>query len=149
MGGLIIYHSFTLDRIFKNWSYFWKIIGNLLFIKFVKKYFVQHPAHFRLFLYVWAEKLMPHFQFSFESWLNNADLEWYIFFKSILRWLEKVSFQTAWYFSRPLIKLIFQHWAHFRTCLKVPEEKRMPHFQSSFKSWINNVDLELMVFLSK
>ena len=44
-----------------------------------------------------AEKLMPHFYFSFESWLDNADLEFYVFFllKSMLWWLQKDSFQTA------------------------------------------------------
>ena len=42
-----------------------------------KKYVVQHPAHF-CFFYVQAEKLMPHFQFSFESWLDNADSELYL-----------------------------------------------------------------------
>ena len=88
-----------------------------------KKCIVQHPANLRVFLYVWAEKIMPYFQFSFKSWLNNADSELYIyFFKSMLWWLQKVSFQTAWDFHRPWTNLIVQHWAHFRPCLKAPEE---------------------------
>ena len=62
-----------------------------------KKCIVHHHAHLRQFFFnVHTEKLMPHLQLSFGSWLNNADWEVYIFLlKSILWWLEKVSFQTA------------------------------------------------------
>ena len=46
--------------------------------------------------FVRAEKLMSHYKFSFESWLDDADLELYVFLlKSMLWWLQKVSFQTA------------------------------------------------------
>ena len=79
MGGLIIYHFFHFGP--KKLVIF--LENKLEFIVYEgchKKCIVQHPAHFRLFfLNVQAEKLVPHFQLSFESWLNNADSELYIF----------------------------------------------------------------------
>ena len=57
---------------------------------------VQHPARLLPFLKARAEKLMPHYQISFKSWSNNVESELYIFLlKSMLWWLERVSFQTA------------------------------------------------------
>ena len=103
MGGLIIYHSFTLGQIFWSLKILVIFFGNqwewTVYAGCQKKCVVQHPAHFRLFLKFPAEKLMPHFQFSFKSWLNNVDSELYTFLlNSMLWWLEKVSFQTAWAF---------------------------------------------------
>ena len=64
------------------------------------------------------------------------------FLKSMLWWLEKVSFQTAWVFPGYWTYLIVRHWAHFRPFYKVPEENLMPLSQIRFKSWVKNVDSE-------
>ena len=83
LGGLIIYHSFTLSEQIcplKEFAIFLEINVKWLFIQGVKKEFiVQHPAHFWPFLRAPAEKLMPDSQISFKSWLHNADSELYFF----------------------------------------------------------------------
>ena len=62
----------------------------------IKKIIVRHPAHFKPLLKAPAEKLMPQPKVSFKSWLNIVDWELCIFLlKSMLWWLEEVSFQTA------------------------------------------------------
>ena len=54
--------------------FFLEINVKWLFIQGVKKEFsVQHPVHFWPFLRAPAEKLMPHSQISFKSWLRNAN----------------------------------------------------------------------------
>ena len=81
---MTIYHSFTLGQIFVVSIKIGNILENqwefIVDKRCHKKCTVQHPAHFRLFFNVRAEKLMAHFQFSFESWVNNADSEIYIYF---------------------------------------------------------------------
>ena len=46
-------------------------------------------------------------------------------------------------------KFIVQHPAHFLPFLKAPPVKLRPHSQISFKSWLNNVGLDLRSFLLK
>ena len=51
---------------------------------------VQNRVHFRPFLKVLADKLMPHSQISFKSWVYNVDLDLNMFLlKSTQWWLEK------------------------------------------------------------
>ena len=147
LGGLIIYHSLTLGQ--KIWSL--KKIGIFLVNQWkvdnytgcYKKNIVQHPVHFWPFVKAPAEKLMPHPQISFKSWLNNVDSDLYIFLlNSKLWWLEKVNFQTAWASPEPWTKFIFWQQAHFRPFLKLIEERLTPHSQFSFKSWFYNADSE-------
>ena len=57
---------------------------------------VQHQAHFFAILKAPADKLRPHSQISFKSWLNNVGLETSFFLlKSMIWWLEKVSFHLT------------------------------------------------------
>ena len=60
-----------------------------------QKFIVQHQAHFWPFYKALAEKVIQNSQISFKSLLNIVDWKLYIFsFKSLVWWLEKVSFQT-------------------------------------------------------
>ena len=81
----------------KKIAIFLEINEKWLFIQGVKKEFiVQHPAFFLPFLKDPADKLRPHSQISFKSWLNNVGSELgFCLLKSILWWLEKVGFQTS------------------------------------------------------
>ena len=71
----------------------------LLFLEIDEKWLliqgVKHLAHFWQFLKAQAEKLIPHSQISFKSWLNNVAELGFFFKKSMLCWLEEVGFQTA------------------------------------------------------
>ena len=115
-----------------------------------KKCIVQHPLHFGLLFLKSEQKNLWHIINSVLKVLKDSEL--YIFLlKSILWWLETVTFQTVWDFPRPWTNLIVQHWAHFRPVLKVPEEKKLiPHSQSSFQNfgkwcglWIKNLSFKI------
>ena len=78
-------NSAQWGRVGENITMFLKTNGKWLIIQGVKKKYVQHQAYFRPFVKVPAEKLMPHYQISFKSWLNNVESELYIFLlKSML-----------------------------------------------------------------
>ena len=105
---------------------------------------VHHPAYFWPFLKAAAEKLMPHSQISFKSWLNNVGSKLhFMLWKSTVWWLEKVSFQNVWASPEPWTKVIVWQEAHFRPFLKVPEKNLMPHSQISFKTLLTNIDSKL------
>ena len=153
MGSLIIHHYFTLGHkigqkiaiVFANW---WKVANYTgCQIKFIVQYF----AHFWPFLRALADKLMPHCQISFKSWLNNvaSELRFFLLQKLMLCWLQNVGFQTSWASPKPWTKLNVWQQEHFWPLLKVPEEKLMPPSQISFKSWWDNVDSELYFVFSK
>ena len=82
--------------LFKKLSYFWKINGNLLFMKGVTKNVSSSIQHILGYFLCPSRKTNATFSIQFFKLGNNADSELYIFLlKSILWWLEKVSFQTA------------------------------------------------------
>ena len=98
LGGLIIYHSFTLSQTklpLKKSAIFVKIQWKVaIYAGCQNKFIVQHPAHFLLFLKDQPVKPRPHSQISFKSWLYNVGLELRFFlFKSMLWWLEKLVFR--------------------------------------------------------
>ena len=86
LGGLIIYHSFTLSQknltIIKSWHLKknqWKVVT---YTGCQNNFMFQHPAHFLPFLKAPADKLRQHSQISFKSWLNNMGSELRFSFKS-------------------------------------------------------------------
>ena len=40
------------------------------------KFILKHLVHFSPFLKAPGDKLLPHSQISFKSWLHNAESEW-------------------------------------------------------------------------
>ena len=113
-----------------------------------KNFIVRYSIHFRPFYMVLAVKLMPHSQFSFESWLYNVDLDLYFFFLNQHNsGLKKGNFQTAWASLEPWTNFTFWHPVHFNAFFNFPEKKLMPFSQISFKSLENNVDSDLYVFI--
>ena len=125
----------------KNWSlkklaYFLEVNGIIQGVK--KNHIVKHHVHFWPFLKAPVEKLMPHPQISFKSWLYNVDPEVYIFLlRSKLWWLEKVSFQTVWASPEPWTKLIVRQRAHFRPFLRY-QMKNWCHILKSHIPFLNS-----------
>ena len=74
---LQFFNFIPLNLSIKKIAIFWDIKEKLLFIKSVKtEFIVKHPALFFLpFFKDPAEKLRPHYQICFQSWLKNVRLE--------------------------------------------------------------------------
>ena len=84
-----------------------------------------------------SKKLMRHSQISFKSWLYNMDSEskknvsnqCNVGLKKLFFWLLEL-----------LLNLEQSSLSDNKIILKVPEENMMPHSQTRFKIWMNNVD---------
>ena len=144
--------NFLLDKNFdhlKKWHVFiFLFYEHWLIIQGVKNILFNIRHNFCHFWRLHQNKMTPLPQISFKSWVNKVAPDYYIFvLKSVLRWLEKVSFQTAWASPKPWTKLSDNERIlyHFLRSQRI----NWRHItQFSCKSWLNNADYDFFLFSS-
>ena len=122
---------------FGHWKKIAIVFGNWLkvanYTGCQTKFIVQHLAHFWPFLKALADKLMPHSQMSFRSWLNNlaSESRFSLKINAMLDW--KSCFSDCSSFSKTLNKVECLTTRAFLTIIKGPRKKLRPPSQISFK----------------